>query len=72
MENQINNQFKQYIQSKKTEMENDLLALVAYESVEAEQTAKSPFGDQVGEALETVKDTLDSRNFYAVNPSFDR
>ena len=25
-----------------------------------------------GEALETVKDTLDSRNFYAVNPSFDR
>ena len=25
-----------------------------------------------GEALENVKDTLDSRNFYATNPSFDR
>ena len=30
-----------------------------------------PF-QRFGEALETVKDTLDSRNFYAGNPSFDR
>ena len=28
--------------------------------------------DQNEARLETVKDTLDSRNFYAVNPSFDR
>lgn len=67
MENQINNQFKQYIQSKKTEMENDLLALVAYESVEAEQTAKSPFGDQVGEALETVKSISEKLGFKSQN-----
>ena len=49
------NQVKQYIHNHKAAIEADLLSMVALESTEAEKTAKSPFGDKVGDALETIR-----------------
>lgn len=48
--------FKQFIDDNFAYMKQDLLALVAHESVEGTATAACPFGDKVGAALDTVAD----------------
>ena len=60
-------QIKQYIQNHKNAIEEDLLAMIALESTEAEKTAKSPFGDKVGEALETIKTIGEKMGFECQN-----
>ncbi|MGI5825625.1 MAG: Sapep family Mn(2+)-dependent dipeptidase [Bacillota bacterium] len=46
--------FDKFIENHKTDIENALLELVALESVEAPPTDKSPFGEQIGEALTKI------------------
>lgn len=61
------NTFTQFIEKHQQDIEKNLLELVAIESVEAEPTAKSPFGNKVGEALEKFAEIGNSLGFSCKN-----